>query len=668
MKRIAFIFTLTLVLLLSFACSTSNRASKLAKNGDEIDLRLPSEENIKPSEIDTMKRPETIIVKDEEGNDMVLMNAIMDDETGEMVATEVLEAATISVRFKRVAERRGKIDLGFEVVVPATLLDNQWQMQLVPELYLISDQGTVLDFKELEKITITGEVFRIRQLRSYELYEKLLKSVSDSSRFKGGHALEVFMERNMPEIYRLKYDTNYVYTAADSTKIIEELENWYRLTGQEAIDHYSNHAALRKLKRKQAKAGVMRDPRNLDGVRVDSVVRAEDGNFICDYVETIATRPKLKKALIYVAGTLYDHNGKKIYSVPRTDSLEYNISSAAQLYKQQDRYLHKIIYRRAEANNSFNIDFKVGKYDVDPRFSQNAEVIKSIRSTLFSVLQNKDFDLDSVVVTANCSPEGSKMANDMLSRKRSQSVSSYFDGYMNHVVDSLNANRGFSVDEFGNIHKDRAILKIRFRSRSLAENWPYLNELVAKDSTLSDEDKKLYEDEVLNVSDWDARERTLRAKHFYPYVKDNLYPKLRTVNFNFHLHRKGMVKDTVVTTELDTMYKKGLEYLKDRDYDNAIQILRGYPDDYNLAVCYVALDRNLSALGILENLPKTPEVNYLLALVYSRQGDNKEAVQCYLDACRQNPTYKNRGNMDPEISVLIKTYGLNAQEEIPFDF
>ena len=664
MKRVFFIINALAFIVFAFSCSTSNKASKLAHRTDEVELRLPSEENSKPSELDTVKRPETIIVKDEEGNDMVLMNAILDDETGEMVATEVLEAATITVRFKRVAERHGKVDLGFEVVVPSVMLDNQWQMHLTPELYLVADNGEILDSSYLEKIVITGEVFRIRQLRGYELYDKLMKEIADSGKYKGGHTLEVFVERNMPEIYSLKYDSTYVYTAEDSTKVVEELSNWYSVTDQEAIDHYSNRCALKGLRRKKDRAGVLRNPIDMDGVRIDSVIRSEDGNFVCGYVETITTRPRLKKALIYVAGNIYDNNGKRIYRVPRTDSLEYNISSAGQLFRQQDRYLHKIIYRRAEANTSFNIDFKVGQYEVDPRMGRNAEEIQQIRKTIYNVLQSQDFDLDSVVVTAHCSPEGTRLANDQLSRKRSQSVSGYFNNYMSHIVDSLNANRGFSVDEYGNIHKERAIMKIRFRSRSQAENWPYLNELIFKDSTLTDDNKAVYAQEIAPIADWDAREARLKREPYYNYVKENLYPKLRTVNFNFHLHRKGMVKDTVVTTELDTMYKKGLEYLKDRDYTQALEILRNYPDDYNLAVCYVALDRNLSAVGILETLPKTADVNYLLALVYSRQGDNKNAVQCYLDACRQDPTYKNRGNMDPEISVLIKTYNLNAQDDV----
>ena len=446
--------------VLLFGCSSSNKAAKLAKRNDEVELRLPSSENVKPSHLDTVKRPESIIVKDEDGNDKVLMNAILDDETGEMVATEVLEAATITVRFKRVAERRGKVDLGFEVVVPPVLLDNQWEMQLTPELYYISDTETVLDSAYLEKINITGEVLHIRRMRANQLYGRIMQELADSGKYKGGHTLEVFVERNLPEIYSLKYDTSYDYTKEDSSKVVEELFNWYSVTDQEAIDHYSNRCALKDLRRKKQLLGTLPNPDDHPGVRIDSVIRTENGDFVCLYVETIATRPKLKKVYVYVAGDIYNENGQRIYRVPRTDSLVFNISSAAQLYKEQKRYLHRIVYRRAEVNASFKIGFEAGKSEIDRNLNENAQEMAHIKQTIHRVLQSREFDLDSVVVTAHCSPEGIYHENEVLSHKRSQSVSTYFDRYMSHVVDSLNNERGFSVDEWGNIHKDRAIMKI----------------------------------------------------------------------------------------------------------------------------------------------------------------------------------------------------------------
>ena len=52
----------------------------------------------------------------------------------------------------------------------------------------------------------------------------------------------------------------------------------------------------------------------------------------------------------------------------------------------------------------------------------------------------------------------------------------------------------------------------------------------------------------------------------YRYLREKIYPQLRSVSFDFYLHRAGMQKDTVQTTELDTAYMAGLEALKNLDY------------------------------------------------------------------------------------------------------
>lgn len=119
-----------------------------------------------------------------------------------------------------------------------------------------------------------------------------------------------------------------------------------------------------------------------------------------------------------------------------------------------------------------------------------------------------------------------------------------------------------------------------------------------------------------------------------------------------------MVKDTVHTTELDTVYMKGVQAIRDHDYQAALAFLAPY-HEYNTAVAYVALDRNASAFEILEPLPRTARVNYMLALVYARRGDDQNAVQHYLDACRQERSFVSRGNLDPEIAALIRKYDLN---------
>ena len=192
---------------------------------------------------------------------------------------------------------------------------------------------------------------------------------------------------------------------------------------------------------------------------------------------------------------------------------------------------------------------------------------------------------------------------------------------------------------------------IRFIPHYDAENWDMLDALVEKDSTLARADKDRY-GKIRETADPDTREKMLQELSGYRYLRENLYPRLRTVRFDFHLHRKGMVKDTVHTTEVDSTYMLGLEALREREYEKALSLLREYRD-YNTAIAYVSLDYNASAMDILKDL----------ALLYARKGDDQNAVQYYLNACHEDRSYVFRGNLDPEINVLIQRYGLNREEE-----
>jgi hypothetical protein len=193
-----------------------------------------------------------------------------------------------------------------------------------------------------------------------------------------------------------------------------------------------------------------------------------------------------------------------------------------------------------------------------------------------------------------------------------------------------------------------------------------LARLVEKDTVMTEDEKKGYISSA-DIKDIDQRERALQSLGCYRHMREKLYPHLRTVRFDFHLHRKGMVKDTVHTTVLDTTYMNGVQAIRDRDYETALTLLRPY-NDYNTAIAYLCMDYNASAMQILESLERTAQVNYMLAVLYSRRGDEQKAVECYVRSCSQDPTYVHRGNLDPEISVLIRRYGLNAQPEDEFEY
>ena len=132
------------------------------------------------------------------------------------------------------------------------------------------------------------------------------------------------------------------------------------------------------------------------------------------------------------------------------------------------------------------------------------------------------------------------------------------------------------------------------------------------------------------------------------------------VAFDFHMHRKDMVKDTIHTTVLDSTYMRGVNALLNMDYDAALALLRPY-EDFNTAIAYMGLDRDWSAMEILSKMYPSAPVNYLMAILNARMGNEEEAVSRYLRACSQEPAYVHRGNLDPEISYLIKTYNLSQE-------
>lgn len=649
------------VFIVLSSCSTQRKYKRLlAGQTDSVHLNLSKEESFIPEIKNVQQSRDTLKIQDDDGKEILLLKAVKDEDTGEMVAQDVLEAATVTARFRNIAERRGKVDLCFQVTVPADMQDSKWQIRLYPDMFIMGDST------RLEPIIITGNSYREDQLRGYKRYNVFVsRIVEDSTEFVNEKAIESFMSQFEKSTIRgQKFDS--------TATVDEKLMAVYGITREEVVEYYTNTYArdlndVRKsLKGKVYKRHV-RVPIVEEGIRLDTVVVNEAGKFVYDYVHTINTRPKLRKAEIQISGEIYDGD-KRIYIIPTTEKLTFYISSVVSFVDNRERYLTRVIERKASANTEVHIDFEVAKYDVKPELGDNARGIRLVKENLASLIENEEFNLDSIVVGAAASPDGVYKKNEILAHKRSVAVSKYFDKFVKEYTDSVVLAGGVEMDMDGNeLGYIKKVQKVLLTSRSISENWDDLRTLVQEDTSMTDDQKNKYFEIVDKEKDLDRREKLLRSQDFFPYMKEKLYPKLRTVKFNFYLHRKGMVKDTLHTTILDTVYMKGVQALKDMDYNTAIEHLISY-DDYNTAVAYMGLDRNQNALRILEQMEKTDQVNYLLAILYSRFGDDQKAVECYLKSVKQNPSYVYRGNLDPEISVLIKRYGLNQEEEEDFLF
>ena len=655
MKRIYRIFLAAALLMLIASCASQSKMKALQSGAYRPSLTLAQEQDYIPDIRTDMKaQRDTFIVKDGD-RELIIMKAIK-DEDGEMVAHDVLDAAVVTARFRNVAERHGKVDIEFQIVVPEVMQDSKWQLRFYPDMFILQDSI------RLDPVIITGNEYRKAQLKGYQQYEKFLASIiTDTTKFINYHQLELFIERNIPQLYAFK---------TDSTSVSDEMfASVYGVTEQQAVEHYTNSIAKRYNKRKMARREKMyrkyvKVPIVTDGLRLDTVLRAVNGDFIYRYVQTINTRPKLRKVDVILSGEIYESD-QQIYRIPRSEPLTFYISSLSAFVDNREKYLTKVIERRVEENTACYIEFASGKHTVDETMGNNPQEIARIKDNLMTLMCSDEFVIDSITVTSSASPEGTKTFNEKLSVRRSEGISEYFSEWMKHKQDSLDAERGFQVDELGNVIIEQR-RSIPMQGRSSGENWRMLDRLVERDTVMTFEQKDLYF-ESEKITDIDRREKSLQSMSCYRHMREKLYPRLRTVRFDFHLHRKGMVKDTVHTTVLDSVYMDGVQAIRDRDYERALTLLRPY-NDYNTAIAYLSMDYNASAMQILERLERTAQVNYMLAVLYSRRGDEQKAVECYVRSCSQDPSYVHRGNLDPEISVLIKRYGLNQQPEDDFEY
>lgn len=189
--------------------------------------------------------------------------------------------------------------------------------------------------------------------------------------------------------------------------------------------------------------------------------------------------------------------------------------------------------------------------------------------------------------------------------------------------------------------------------RWVAEDWDELARLIKGNRELPHRDGILAL--IAGEKNPDLREQLIRQRYpqEYAYIRAQLYPQLRAVNFRYNLRRVGMVKDTIHTTEPDTTYARGVELLQKRQYARALYILNDY-DDRNTVVAHLSMGHDERALELLATLPEDAVTEYLRAIACSRLGRKDEGRGHFLEACRLDERMEYRGNLDPEITELLK--------------
>lgn len=717
MKKILYY---TLCAALFYSCGV-----KRIDGNTRANIHLPAALTQEPKEKQKdRKLPSVIDMKDRHGNVTTYVQTETDKEGNAQLSVQLSEV-TVTAKMKNVPERLGKVDLDFIVSVPQELIGSKWQLNLTPHLIKrenISDFEDLVisgdDFSKLQQkqyrdfdkylsriipdSLLDTYFVRTRAFRRYiARYDKseLHRVYKDSMDHLGYSKYKARLNKRYDyfnrKMYRnrnwlrgkmgfLQIKERYEYFGRDTLHIASVYNRRYNqivnllpqfhllrdfspqyIRRKYRNDKYSigfvndykpvtaaDSAFLKKrfLKNRQiaknqslidnrhiAFAQMVRFPKN-EKARLDTVIYNK-GKFEYYYRQQVMADEDSKRLKIYLDGFVLSIDGDSRL-LPHSDTLDYIVSSMIQFLDTTPRFMRKIIERKALATLRANITFKTGKYDMDIGLGENSSELDKVQDMLDKLTGTGEFVVDSISLIAGCSPEGSFRSNMLLSQKRAASIGKHLSA------------------ELSGIEGIEKILKPYHKG----EDWLGLSKLVT--DSLSGNNKQDILELIAATTDPDRKETEIRNKFpaDYKYISERLYPHLRAVDFTFHVHRRGMVKDTIHTTEPDTVYLKAIKLMAGRKYADALQILHEY-NDYNTAICLMSLGYDIAAYSILAEAVETANGEYLLAILSSRLGKSKEAVSRYLRSVELDPAKRWRGTLDPEINKLIKAYNLHNDDE-----
>ena len=364
-----------------------------------------------------------------------------------------------------------------------------------------------------------------------------------------------------------------------------------------------------------------------EDVRLDSLVEGRS-TVTYYYSQAVKTDETSKKMLVTLQGQVLAVDDSA-YRLPPSDTLSYIVSSMLSFVDTVPRYRIRIVDKYLTVEDRNYIQFFVGDTRVVDTLGDNWRQLDKITGLMRQIVEQQEFWVDTITLTAASSPEGAYAFNDRLSQGRAAALKRY-----------LVRRYGKSID---------TMLSVQW----VAEDWAELTNRIRTDREIINRDAIL--ELIAAEKNPDRREQAIRLRFpkEYAYIRSVIYPQLRAVNFRYNLRRKGMVKDTIHTTELDTTYTRGVELLQKRKYAKALYILNDY-NDRNTVVAHLSLDHNERAMELLAAMPKDAVTEYLRAIACSRLGRKAEGREHFLEACRLDGRMEYRGNLDPEIAELLK--------------
>lgn len=622
------------------------------------------------------------------------------DDSGEYMSKINIDEIVVTSTLKSIPERFGFISIDFVVTVPKEFQHKQWSIKLTP---VVNQRDTSF---RLDPVVLRGETMDLLQKRQHWQQQKFQKRVDFATNYVKDTVIKNLITYNDRQQFFRDKDLNYNLKIYDrrveffdnrshghSQLYADRMEHfgtrgskstsgkrigvqhateqninsnnvgkghaesymsffgWERnpdvvarnerylarqqqqsLTYDQAKERYDKtifeNARLesRMLALKERSAEFVSHPR-IKEARMDSLVSSPH-NIKYFYSQDLRTDEHTSRMTLTLNGLANDIRGRKA-TLPPSDTLTYTIASMISFIDYTPRYVYKIVEKYATVNDRSWITYPIGKSKLIDTLANNKVELDKMTKLMNSLLYQYEFYVDSVILTAASSPEGRVKHNENLSKDRAHSLYDYLTNTFNKDIDT--------------------ILKVRW----IGEDWNRLTSLIKNDSRIENRAKIL---NIINdTHDADRREHQI-ANQFpidFKLIKEELYPQLRSVSFKYSLRRVGMIQDTVYTTVLDSAYLNGIQMLEKRNYKGALRILEPYKD-INSAITLMSLGYDKEALEIMETTPQTAKRDYMLAILCARQGNIPKGLYYFDMACKAEPTFEYRANLDPEIQILIR--------------
>lgn len=304
-------------------CGSANRVMNFDVGRAKVGLYLPASDGTSDNAYSKESKTAEIAVKNRPVKGEFLLEA-HPDEDREMVVQDKINASVISARFTNKAVREGIVEIEFVVHVPGSLVQNDFRLGITPILAVNKDTLA------LDKILLSGQEFRNRQLAANARYEHWAEKIkSDSSAFLNKKMLDHFLERNIPQAYALKDIDEEYY-------LDEEFNSFFGVNSKEASAHYLNKLRLVSNNRRSNQASDMRKrfikySLRSSGVRIDSVLNNIDEDFIYRYKYDLKVKRGYNKANLFLNTELYNYDDNMFFNLEPSDSLIFYISSISAL-------------------------------------------------------------------------------------------------------------------------------------------------------------------------------------------------------------------------------------------------------------------------------------------------------------------------------------------------